>query len=82
MRTTGTSAENVVLEVEDNGPGVAPEIRDKIFDTFFTTKSDGNGSGLGLSTVHLLVNEVGGSVDLRSGSKGACFRIELPTTPA
>jgi len=78
VRTIGTDPGRVVLEVEDEGPGVPPEIRDKIFDTFFTTKSEGQGSGLGLSTVRQLVNEAGGRIALCPSSKGACFRIELP----
>ena len=70
------------VDAEDNGPGVPPEIQSRIFDTFFTTKSDGKGSGLGLSTVKLLVSEVGGTIELRAGAKGACFRVELPATTA
>ena len=80
VRTVGSNQGRVVLEVEDNGPGVPPEIRDSIFETFFTTKSEGKGSGLGLSTVQLLVSKAGGDVALRSSSKGACFRIELPAS--
>ena len=78
VRTVGSDPGRVVLEVEDDGPGVPPEIRDSIFETFFTTKTDNQGSGLGLSTVRLLVNEAGGEVALRPGSTGACFRVELP----
>ena len=81
VRTTGSDADRVVVEVEDSGPGVPPEIQDRIFDTFFTTKSDGKGSGLGLSTVKLLVNEAGGSIELRSNPRGTCFRVEMPTAP-
>ena len=72
----------VVLEVEDEGPGVPPEIQDSIFETFFTTKSEGKGSGLGLSTVQLLVNEAGGKIALLPSSKGARFRVELPAVTA
>ena len=79
VRTVGSGPERVVLEVEDEGPGVPPEIQDNIFETFFTTKSEGKGSGLGLSTVRLLVEEAGGKIALRSSSKGARFRVELPT---
>ena len=78
VRTVGSDSGRVVLEVEDDGPGVPPEIQDSIFETFFTTKSEDKGSGLGLSTVRLLVDEAGGEIALRSSSKGACFRIELP----
>ena len=78
VRTVGSGPGRVVLEVEDEGPGVPPEIQHSIFETFFTTKSEGKGSGLGLSTVRLLVREAGGKIDLCPSSKGACFRIELP----
>ncbi len=78
VRTVDSGPGCVVLEVEDAGPGVPSDIQDSIFETFFTTKSEGMGSGLGLSTVRLLVNEAGGKIALRSSSKGACFRIELP----
>ena len=78
MRTVGSGRERVVLEVEDEGPGVPLEIQDDIFDTFFTTKSEEKGSGLGLSTVRLLVDEVDGTITLSSSSDGACFRVELP----
>ncbi len=78
VRTVRSSPERVVVEVEDEGPGVPPEIQDSIFETFFTTKSEEKGSGLGLSTVRLLVNEVGGTITLCPSTNGACFRIELP----
>ncbi len=78
VRTLNSGPEHVVLEVEDEGPGVPAEIQDRIFETFFTTKSEGKGSGLGLSTVQLLAAEAGGTVVLRSSSTGACFRVELP----
>ncbi len=78
VRTVDSAPGRVVLEVEDAGPGVPSDIQDSIFETFFTTKSDGTGSGLGLSTVRLLVDEAGGKIALRSSPDGACFRIELP----
>ncbi len=82
VRTVDGGPGRVVLEVEDEGPGVPSEIQDRIFETFFTTKSEGKGSGLGLSTVRLLVDEAGGKIDLCSSPKGACFRIELPAVTA
>ena len=67
----------VLLAVADDGPGIAPENRDRIFDFGFTTKPDGN--GLGLSIVHRLVTEMGGTVSLGSGAGGGTeVRVLLP----
>ena len=72
-------AECVVLTVADSGPGVAAEIRDDVFDPFFTTKQAAGGTGLGLATVHGIVTQSGGNIDLLSPpGGGATFRIALP----
>ena len=63
----------VVIYVSDDGPGIKKEIRDRIFDRGFTTRSDGN--GLGLPMVCELLAEVGGSIDLENRTSGTCFRI-------
>lgn len=69
----------MVLEVEDSGPGVAPEIRSKIFEPFFTTKPSGEGTGLGLHLVRQAATLFGGRVELvQSQGRGAVFRAELP----
>ena len=81
VRTSLNGANSVVLEVEDEGDGVPREIENQIFETYFTTKPEGEGSGLGLSTVKLLVNEVGGEITLTQGAKGACFRVSIPSEP-
>jgi two-component system sensor histidine kinase PilS (NtrC family) len=66
-----------ILEVEDDGPGIAPEDLPQIFTPFFTTKA--SGTGLGLATVQRLVDAHGGSVSVRSGpGQGACFTVHLP----
>jgi PAS domain S-box-containing protein len=72
--------EQVVVEVRDNGPGIAPEVLPRIFDPFFTTKNVGVGMGLGLSICHGIVTDHGGSiaVEPRLPDGGACFRVTLP----
>ena len=67
-----------VLEVEDDGSGIPPEVADAIFDPFFTTKPVGQGTGLGLSISHKIAEEHGGRLLLvpRLGP-GARFRLEL-----
>jgi two-component system cell cycle sensor histidine kinase/response regulator CckA len=73
------AGEYVLVEVEDTGTGIAPEIIDKIFDPFYTTKDIGKGTGLGLSTVYGIVKQTGGFIYVDSEvGKGTVFRIFLP----
>jgi len=69
----------VVLQVADTGPGIPEEIRDRIFDPYFSTRGHGRGSGMGLSVVHGIVSAAGGEivVDGREGG-GAVFSVLLP----
>ncbi len=68
-----------LIEVSDTGPGIPPEIVAKVFEPFFTTKPLGEGTGLGLSTVHGIINQAGGHILIDSApGKGATFRIFLP----
>jgi two-component system cell cycle sensor histidine kinase/response regulator CckA len=73
-------AEDMVLvEVADNGTGIAPEIMDKIFEPFFTTKDVGKGTGLGLAMVYGIVKQSGGYIQPESEvGKGTTFRVFLP----
>jgi C4-dicarboxylate-specific signal transduction histidine kinase len=69
----------VRLEVTDNGPGVQPEDEAKLFEPFFTTKPFGEGTGLGLSVSHQLIESYGGTVRYRPNpSGGATFFFDLP----
>ncbi len=72
--------ETVHIELEDNGPGIAEEVRKKIFDPFFTTKEVGVGTGLGLSISYAIIREKHkGSIWVESEEgRGAKFVIELP----
>jgi two-component system sensor histidine kinase HydH len=67
----------IELSVEDDGTGIAPEEREKVFQPFFTTKA--RGTGLGLAIVHAVVTQHRGSLRLESSEKGgAAFRVRLP----
>jgi len=73
----GQPAGVVVIEVEDNGPGIPLEIQENIFDPFFSTKEQG--TGLGLPIVARIVEKHGGALKFESkGDQGAIFRVELP----
>src|SRR5690606_28096765 len=73
-------ADSVLLSVRDTGPGIAPEHIDHIFDPFWTTRSTGEGTGLGLSLVHSVVVDHHGGLDVDAGwGRGATFSAELPT---
>ncbi|MFG1463603.1 response regulator [Xanthobacter sp. DSM 24535] len=72
-------ADYVLVEVGDTGTGMAPEIMEKIFEPFFSTKEVGKGTGLGLSTVYGIVKQTGGSVLATSEpGTGSVFRVFLP----
>lgn len=73
----------VLLEVSDTGCGIAPETLHHVFEPFFTTKAVGQGSGLGLATVHGTLKQNGGFIQVQSEpGNGACFRLYLPVLPA
>jgi two-component system, NtrC family, sensor kinase len=71
----------VVVEVEDDGPGIAPEVAGSIFEPFVTTKPPGEGTGLGLAISHQIVTDAhGGSLRMRSGPGATVFEVTLPRT--
>lgn len=71
--------DRVLIEVRDTGVGMAPEIVEQIFTPFFTTKSAGSGTGIGLSIAQRIVTESGGSITVESEpGRGAIFRVLLP----
>jgi signal transduction histidine kinase len=69
----------VAIEVADVGTGMSPEVRDKVFDAFFTTKGPGKGTGLGLSIAHGIVAAHRGDIELQSEpGQGSTFTVVLP----
>ena len=70
---------NVMLEVEDDGPGISESNARRVFDRFFTTARDQGGSGVGLAIVQSLVEVHGGTVELESAPGKTVFRVALPT---
>ena len=76
---TKSERDYIVIEVEDNGPGIPDDIKDKILQPFFTTKKGTEGTGLGLSITHDIVKAHGGElrVESKAGDK-TVFIIKIP----
>jgi signal transduction histidine kinase len=71
------ASDKLVIEVSDHGPGVPPENREKVFEPFFTNKTQG--TGLGLAIARRVVELHRGTLTVTDASEGgACFRIEIP----
>ena len=83
VRLARGPGDSVVIEVEDTGCGIAPHHLAQLFKPFFTTKPANQGTGLGLSICTSSVDELGGSIQVRSTvGEGTTFRVELPGLPA
>lgn len=80
MLDNGSAA--VCLTVADSGHGMTPEVCERIFDPFYTTKAPGKGTGLGVSVVYGIVTQLGGVIDVQSrvagDNRGTEFRVVLP----
>lgn len=74
-----TDGDYALIEVVDDGGGIAPEILEKIFEPFFTTKAEGKGTGLGLATCYGIVKQLGGFIyPVSKVGRGTTFKIFLP----
>ena len=81
---TKNLGDQVEIRIRDNGTGIPPEVREKLFNPFFTTKPAGEGTGLGLSISHdIIVKQHGGSIEVDTQpGEFTEFRIILPRTGA
>lgn len=75
---TSSEGKNVVIEIEDNGPGIPEEIQPKLFTPFFTTKAMGKGTGLGLNISYNIIMKHHGDIRVTSQPGRTRFRITLP----
>ncbi|MBN1918693.1 MAG: GHKL domain-containing protein [Verrucomicrobia bacterium] len=74
---------SVVLEVIDNGPGMPPEVRERVFEAFFTTKQASQGTGIGLSIVRTILAKCGAQIAVETQpGEGTTFRVVLPAAPS
>jgi PAS domain S-box-containing protein len=83
VRTRTDDHGRAVVEIEDTGRGMAPDVQARVFDPFFTTKDVGEGTGLGLSICHGIITGLSGQISLESApGKGTVVRVVLPADPA
>ncbi|MFT7518156.1 MAG: signal transduction histidine kinase [Kiritimatiellia bacterium] len=79
---TGSLGQQVFLEVQDNGTGIPTDVQERMFDPFFTTRQVGEGSGLGLSVVKQIIDDLGGAIEVWSEvGQGTKVRVSLPHQP-
>ncbi len=82
VRAWGGTGHETLVEVSDNGPGIARTLIDKVFDPFFTTKPVREGTGLGLSICHGIITRFGGDIGVTSDAgAGSTFRLTFPIDP-
>jgi len=79
ISTRLSSKKQIILCIEDNGPGIPEDVMPQIFDPFYTTKEVGKGTGLGLSVVYGFINELGGNIEIQSDNTTR-FYISFPVT--
>jgi signal transduction histidine kinase len=76
VRARSLGPDAVRVEVEDNGPGIAPEVMERLFEPYVTNKR--GGTGLGLAVAHRIVTEHGGTLTAETGAWGTRFTLDLP----
>ena len=80
-RDSSAEGDRIAIAVRDDGPGIPADLRDRIFEPFYTTKEVGEGTGLGLSVARGIVQQHGGHIALECPDGGGCtFTVSLPRT--
>ena len=75
---TRVDGEDLAVSIEDNGPGISPDLMPRIFEPFFTTKAKGEGTGLGLGIVRQIVEKHSGKIDVESRPGCTRFTVRIP----
>ncbi len=70
--------EQILIMIKDNGPGIPEEIQSRVFDPYFTTKPQGEGTGLGLDIIKKIVDKHDGRIGFRSSTSGTSFIVQFP----
>jgi signal transduction histidine kinase len=79
IKISEAGSQDLIVQVRDNGPGIPPEILDKIWVSFFTTKGGQGGTGLGLAACTQIISQSGGKIWVESEvGAGATFFVQLP----
>jgi len=73
--------DHAVVCFTDNGPGIPPEVAERIYDPFFTTKPQGEGTGLGLDMVYRIIRQHHGEISFKCVDGWTTFTIRLPLHP-
>jgi two-component system NtrC family sensor kinase len=73
--STGAEGERYTIAISDTGPGIPPELRERVLEPFFTTKPVGEGTGLGLSITYSIVQKHGGTLELREAPGGGTLAV-------
>jgi CheY-like chemotaxis protein/anti-sigma regulatory factor (Ser/Thr protein kinase) len=82
VRTCTDGDGRAVIEIEDTGRGIPPDVQSRVFDPFFTTKGIGEGTGLGLSICHGIISGIGGQISIDSAvERGTTVKVVLPAAP-
>ena len=77
-----SSSDNAVsIQVEDDGQGIPSDLKEKVFDAFFTTRLERNASGLGLTIARRITTEAGGRIELSSAENPTLFELKLKPAP-